>query len=142
MICVRYYLYFIRPYFIEPLKDNQCQEFVENYAIEYQAESYPDATIQSMRNNEIILTISNEFRIEKNHLVIVEIKLEHTGTYAVKLINEVGEIESTMQLTVTERPIEVGKPLVDTIGLEKDQITYLNVFLLNQLNVLNGFKMV
>ena len=62
---------------------------------------------------------STEFRIEKNRLVILETKLEHTGTYAVKLTNEVGEIESSMQLTVTERPIEVGKHLVDTKWFRK-----------------------
>ncbi|CAF0814387.1 unnamed protein product [Rotaria sordida] len=121
-------LVLIRPYFIEQLKDAQCHEFVEQYAIEYQAEGFPEPTIQWTRNNEIISSTSNEFRIEKNRLVILETKLEHTGTYAVKLTNEVGEIESSMQLTVTERPIEVGKHLVDTIGIEKDQITFECVF--------------
>ncbi len=118
----------IRPYFIQPLKDAQCAEFVEQFAIEYQAEAYPEATIQWTRNNEIITSSSTEFRIEKNRLIILETKLEHTGTYAVKLTNEVGEIESSMQLTVTERPIEVGKHLVDTKGLEKGTITFECVF--------------
>jgi len=118
----------IRPYFIQPLKDAQCAEFVEQFAIEYQAEAYPEATIQWTRNNEIITSSSTEFRIEKNRLIILETKLEHSGTYAVKLTNEVGEIESSMQLTVTERPIEVGKHLVDTKGLEKGTITFECVF--------------
>ena len=118
----------IRPYFIESLKDAQCAEFVEQYAIVYQAEAYPEATVQWTRNNEVIPSSSNEFRIEKDRLIILETKLEHTGTYAVKLSNEVGEIESSMQLTVTERPIEVGKPLTDTIGLEKGTITFECVF--------------
>jgi hypothetical protein len=118
----------IRPYFIEQLKDSQSPEFVEQYAIEYQAEAYPEATVQWMRNNEIISSLSNEFRIEKNRLIILETKLEHTGTYAVKLINEVGEIESSMQLTITERPIEVGKHLIDITGLEKGTITFECVF--------------
>ena len=121
-------LVLIRPYFIEPLKDSQCQEFIEEYPIEYNSESYPEATIQWMKNNELIISPSKEFRIEKNRLIILETKLEHTGTYAVKLTNEVGEIESSMQLTVTERPIEVGKSLVDTIGLEKGQIIFECVF--------------
>ena len=118
----------IRPYFIEPLKDVQCAEFVEQFALEYQAEAYPEATIQWTRNNEIIDSSSSEFRIEKNRLVILETRLEQTGTYAVKLSNEVGEIESSMQLTITERPTEVGKHLVDTIGLEKGTITFECVF--------------
>ncbi|CAF4626911.1 unnamed protein product, partial [Rotaria sp. Silwood2] len=121
-------LVLIRPYFIEQLKDAQCHEFIEQYAIEYQAEGFPEPTIQWTRNNEIISSTSNEFRIEKNRLIILETKLEHTGTYAVKLTNEVGEIESSMQLTVTERPIEVGKHLVDTNGIEKDKITFECVF--------------
>jgi hypothetical protein len=121
-------LVLIRPYFIEQLKDAQCHEFVEQYAIEYQAEGFPQPTIQWTRNNEIIPSASNEFRFEKNRLIILETKLEHTGTYAVKLINEVGEIESSMQLTITERPIEVGKHLVDTKGFEKGNITFECVF--------------
>jgi hypothetical protein len=118
----------IRPYFIEQLKDAQCHEFTEQYAIEYQAEGFPEPAIQWTRNSEIIPSSSNEFRIEKNRLVILETKLEHTGTYSVKLTNEVGEIESSMQLTITERPIEVGKHLVDTNGIEKDRITFECVF--------------
>ena len=58
----------------------------------------------------------------------METKLKHTGIYTVKLTNEVGETESPMQLTITERPIEVGKPLVSTTGLEKGQITFECVF--------------
>ena len=118
----------IRPYFIEQLKDAQCPEFVEQYAIEYQAESFPEPTIQWTRNDEIISSTSNDFRIEQNRLIITETKLEHTGTYAVKLTNEIGYIESSMQLAITERPIEVGKHLVDTAGLEKDNITFECVF--------------
>ena len=118
----------IRPYFIETLKDAQCLEFVEQYAIEYQAEAYPEANIQWTRNNEPIPSTSNEFRIEKNRLTILETKLEHSGTYAVKLSNEVGEIESSMQLTVNERPIEIAKPLVDTKAFEKDTTTFECVF--------------
>lgn len=121
-------LVLIRPYFIEQLKDSQTPEFVENYSIEYQAEGFPETTIQWTRNDEIILPTSNEFRIEKNRLTILETKLEHTGTYKVKLTNEVGEIESSMKLNVTERPIEVGKDLVDTLGLEKGTITFECVF--------------
>ncbi|CAF3389468.1 unnamed protein product [Rotaria socialis] len=118
----------IRPYFIEPLKDTQCHEFTEQYAIEYQVDAYPEPTIEWTRNDEIILPTSNEFRIEKNRLVILETKLEHTGKYGVKLTNEVGEVESSMQLTVNERPIEIGKHLVDTIGVEKGLITLECVF--------------
>ena len=58
-------LVLIRPYFIESLKDSQCQEFIEEYSIEYKSKSYPEATIQWMRNNELITSISKEFRIEK-----------------------------------------------------------------------------
>jgi hypothetical protein len=118
----------IRPSFIKGLEDAQCHEFVEQYAIEYQSDGFPEPYIQWTRNNEIIPTNSNEFRIEKNRLVILETKLEHSGTYAVKLNNEVGDIESSMQLIVTERPIEVGKHLVDTKGFEKDTITFECVF--------------
>jgi hypothetical protein len=118
----------IRPYFIQSLKDATCAEFVEQFPIEYQADAYPEATVQWTRNNEIITSSSTEFRIEKNRLVILETKLDQTGTYAVKLTNEVGEIESSMQLTVTERPIEIGKHLVDTKGLEKGTITFECVF--------------
>ena len=118
----------IRPYFIEQLKDTQCHEFTEQYAIEYQAEGFPEPAIQWTRNGEVIPVTAKEFRIEKNRLVILETKLEHTGTYAVKLTNEVGEIESSMQLTITERPIEVGKHLVDTNGVEKDTATFECVF--------------
>jgi hypothetical protein len=121
-------LVLIRPKFIEQLKDAQCHEFVEQYVIEYQAEGFPEPYIQWTRNSEIIPSSSNEFRIEKNRLIILETKLEHTGTYAVKLTNEVGEIESSMQLTITERPIEVGKHLVDTNGLEKENMTFECVF--------------
>lgn len=121
-------LVLIRPYFIESLKDAQCLEFDEQYAIEYQAEAYPEATVQWTRNNEVIPSSSKDFRIEKNRLVILETKLEHTGTYAVKLSNEVGEIESSMQLTVSERPIEIAKQLVDTNGFEKGTITFECVF--------------
>lgn len=121
-------LVLIRPYFTQPLKDTESHEFVEQYAIEYQAEAYPEPTVEWTRNNEIISSSSNEFRIEKNRLVILETKLEHTGTYGVKLTNEVGEIESSMQLTITERPIEVGKHLVDTTGVEKDKVTLECVF--------------
>ncbi|UJR23285.1 hypothetical protein I4U23_026301 [Adineta vaga] len=121
-------LVLIRPYFIEQLKDTQCHEFTEQFAIEYQAEGFPEPTIQWTRNNEVIVPSSKEFRIEKNRLVILETKLEHTGTYAVKLTNEVGEIESSMQLTITERPIEVGKHLVDTNGVEKENMTFECVF--------------
>ena len=118
----------IRPYFIQSLKDATCPEFNEQFALEYQADSFPEATVQWTRNGEVITSASTEFRIEKNRLVIVETKLDQTGTYAVKLTNEVGEVESSMQLTVTERPIEVGKHLVDTKGLEKGTITFECVF--------------
>lgn len=121
-------LVLIRPAFIQPLADAQCPEFVEQYAIEYQAEGFPEPYVQWTRNNEAIPTVSSEFRIEKNRLVFLETKLEQTGTYAVKLTNEVGEVESSMQLTVTERPIEVAKQLVDTSGFEKDKMTFECVF--------------
>ncbi|CAF3878648.1 unnamed protein product, partial [Adineta steineri] len=121
-------LVLIRPHFIEQLKDTQVHEFTEQYAIEYQAEAYPEPTIQWTRNNEIIPSTSNEFRIEKNRLIILETKLEHTGTYGVKLTNEVGEIESSMQLTITERPIEIAKHLVDLNGVEKDTSIFECVF--------------
>ena len=117
-------LVLIRPHFIEQLKDVQSHEFVEQYAIEYQAEGFPEPTIQWTRNGEIIPLASTEFRIEKNRLTILETRLEHSGTYAVKLTNEVGDIESSMQLTITERPIEVGKHLVDTTGFEKDKTIF------------------
>ncbi|CAF4237900.1 unnamed protein product, partial [Rotaria sp. Silwood2] len=56
-------------------------------------------------------------------------EFEYTEIYAVKLINEVGEIESSMQLTITKKPIEVGnKYLVDTIDLEKVWIKFECVF--------------
>ncbi|CAF5118022.1 unnamed protein product, partial [Rotaria sp. Silwood1] len=58
------------------------REFVEQYPIEYQAEAYPEAIIQWTRNGEIISSLSNEFCIKKNRLIILETKLEHTGTYA------------------------------------------------------------
>jgi hypothetical protein len=118
----------IRPYFIQELKDSQSPEFVEEYSIEYKAEGYPEPTIQWMRNNEIISSLSNEFRIEKNRLIILETKLEQTDTYSVKLTNEIGEIESSMKLTITERPIEIGKHLIDTNGLEKGTITFECIF--------------
>lgn len=118
----------IRPYFIEPLKDTQCQEFTEQYAIEYKADAYPEAAIQWTRNDEIIPSTSNEFRIENNRLIILETRLEHTGTYGVKLTNDIGEVESSMQLTVNERPIEIAKPLANTVGVEKGLVTFECVF--------------
>lgn len=118
----------IRPAFLQPLQDAQSPEFVEQYAIEYQAEGFPEPYVQWTRNSEPIPTVSNEFRIEKNRLIILETKMEHSGTYAVKLTNEVGEVESSMQLTVTERPIEIGKQLTDTVGYEKDKAIFECVF--------------
>lgn len=121
-------LVLIRPKFLKALEDSQIAEFVENYAIEYEIEGFPEPIVQWTRNGEPISFPSSEFRLEKNRLVIRETNLEQSGTYGVKLTNEVGEIESSMKLTVTERPIEIGKHLVDTIGLEKDKVTLECVF--------------
>ena len=118
----------IRPKFIQALTDSQCPEFVEDYALEYQVEGFPEPYVQWTRNNEPISMPSNEFRVEKNRLVFRETKLDQSGTYGVKLTNEVGEIESSMQLTITERPIEVGKHLVDSTGVEKDKVVLECVF--------------
>ena len=82
----------IRPYFIEQLKDNQSHEFVEQYAIEYQAEGFPEPSIQWTRNNEIIPSTSNEFRIEKNRLILVidneRIKVSKVGPVVKLVIDE------------------------------------------------------
>ena len=118
----------IRPAFTQPLHDAQSPEFVEEYSIEYQSEGFPEPLVQWTRNNELIPLGSKEFRQEKNRLVIVETQIEHSGTYGVKLSNEVGQVESSMELTITERPIEIGKQLSDTIGYEKDRITFECVF--------------
>ncbi|CAF3829301.1 unnamed protein product [Rotaria sp. Silwood1] len=69
-------------------------EFVEQYPIEYQAEAYPEAIILWTRN----------------------------GTYAIKLTNEVRQIELSIELAITERLIEVGKHFIDTIGLENESL--------------------
>ncbi|CAF5133502.1 unnamed protein product, partial [Rotaria sp. Silwood1] len=50
-----------------------------------------------------------------------ETKLEHTGTYAIKLTNEVRKIELSIELAITERLIEVGKHFIDIIGLENGE---------------------
>ncbi|CAF1435154.1 unnamed protein product [Rotaria sp. Silwood1] len=77
------------------------REFVEQYLIECQAEAYPEANIQWT---------------------------QHTGTYAIKLTNEVRKIELAIELAITERLIEVGKHFIDIIVLENGTITFECVF--------------
>ncbi|CAF5159909.1 unnamed protein product, partial [Rotaria sp. Silwood1] len=113
---------------VNEFENVQCQGFVEQYPIEYQAEAYPEAIIQWTRNGEIISSLSNEFCIKKNRLIILETKLEHTGTYAIKLTNEVRKIELAIELAITERLIEVGKHFIDIIVLENGTITFECVF--------------